>query len=99
MMRMSSLSALSLALREEDALPISAGYGGLYSHKLVLRRRVIDSFFSTARANGRAVSLRDYKKASVEEEKIVFPIQMSSTQYEWNIERELYFRVSELVAY
>ncbi len=45
-------------------------------------RAAIGSFFSTARTNGRAVSLRDYKKAAVEEEKIVL------TQYEWNIESE-----------
>ncbi len=38
-----------------------------------MRRRAIGSFFSTARTNGRAVSLHDYKKASVEEETNCFP--------------------------
>ncbi len=42
-------------------------------------------FFSTARTNGRAVSLRDYRKASVEEEKKNSPIQASSTQYSFHI--------------
>ncbi len=37
------------------------------------RRWAIGSFFSTAWTNRRAVSLRGYKKASVQEEKIVFP--------------------------
>ncbi len=45
----------------------------------------IGSFFSPARNNARAVSLRDYKKALVEEEKILFPIQVSSTQYSLHI--------------
>ncbi len=43
--------------------------------------RAIGSFFSNARTNGRAVTLRDKKKASVEEENIVFLIQASSMQY------------------
>ncbi len=60
----------------------------LHSHRLAHCCRVIGCFFSTARTNGRAVSLRDYKKASVEEKKIVFPIQASLAQYEFNIERE-----------
>ncbi len=43
-------------------------------------------FFSPAQTNRRAVSLRDYKKASVEEEIIYFfPIQASSTQYSFHI--------------
>ncbi len=53
-------------------MPILAGYGGLHSHRLVRRRRAIGSFFSTAQTNGHAVSLLDYKKASVEEKKKLF---------------------------
>ncbi len=49
------------------------------------RHRAFGPFFSTARTNGHAVSLRDYKKASVEEEKIIFPIPPSSTQYSFHI--------------
>ncbi len=56
--------------------------------KSEMRQQSVGSFFSTAQTNGCAVSLRDYKKASVEEEKFVFPIQASSAQYEWNIEME-----------
>ncbi len=48
-------------------------------------KRSCSTFFNTARTNGRTVSLHDYKKPSVEEEKIVFPIQASSTQYSFYI--------------
>ncbi len=51
---------------------ILAGYGGPHSHRLVRRRWAIGSFFSPARTNGHAVSLPDYKKASVEKEKKKF---------------------------
>ncbi len=56
--------------------------------KSEMRQQSVGLLFSTAQTNGCAVSLLDYKKASVEEEKFVFPIQASSAQYEWNIERE-----------
>ncbi len=59
--------------------------GNVHSHRLARRHPVIGYFFCPAQTNGRAVSLRDYKKASVEEEKIVFPIQASSTQYSFHI--------------
>ncbi len=36
-----------------------AYFGGLHSHRLVCRRWAIGSFFSTARTNGHAVTLRD----------------------------------------
>ncbi len=71
-----------VSLYSQNRLLFWSGNGRLHSHRLARHRRAIDSFFSPARTNGHAVSLRDYKKASFEEEKIVFPIQASSTQYE-----------------
>ncbi len=47
-----------------------AHFGGLC---IARHSQTIGSFFSTARTNGRAVSLRAYKKASVEEETFFFP--------------------------
>ncbi len=81
----SSLKRRNLRCDGEAAVYIArcpSHFGGLHSNRLTRRRQAIGSFFSPERIIGRAVSQRDYKKASVEEEKKFFPIQASSTQYE-----------------
>ncbi len=53
-----------MSLYSQNRLLFWSGNGRLHSHRLARRRRAFDSFFSPARTNGRAASLRDYKKAS-----------------------------------
>ncbi len=61
-------------LYSQMALPILAGSGGFRCHWLVqLRCRPIGSFFTTARTNSRAVSLRDWIRLQFRRKKGFFP--------------------------
>ncbi len=74
------------------AKPILAVYGGLHSHRLAQRRQ----FYTTAHGTF-CMDVQFHcmiEMASVEETKMSFSHTASTTQYEWNIERELSFVIS-----
>ncbi len=61
-------------LYSQMAPPILAGSGGFRRHRLVqLHCRPIGSFFTTARTNSRAVSLRDWIRLQFRRKKGFFP--------------------------
>ncbi len=62
----------TIVLKREMPLPFCLAMAGCTAIASCRRRRAIGLFFSTARTNGCPVSLCDYKKASVEEEKSFF---------------------------
>ncbi len=81
----SEMQRRSSRLYSQTPLPFLRAMAGCIAIGSRAAAEPLVSFFSTARTNGHAVSLRNYEKASVEEEKHFFPIQASLTQYSFHM--------------